>query len=342
MSGSKQRLVRTSERTAFDKCRWMWDLSFNQQLRQRRDGPALRFGSLIHIALAEYYVIGKKRKPKVLVPAFRRAYEADIQAAGEFVVYADTGEPDVDETWTSALELGVDMLEMYIERYGDDKGWEVLATEQPFRVPVHHPTTGRYMFTYAGILDLIMRDRAKDRIWIWDHKTTGSSIAHMLKGLGINEQFGSYWAFGTEWIQSQGLLHGKQFQDLSGLMVNILRRARRDDRPKNELGQALNKDGSVSKRQQADVFHREPTYRTMADRERVRRRAMNDWREMEMARKGRLAMDKSPSIFNCPNCPWLDACELHETGADWERYIEATTERYDPYDEHEIEQAEKT
>jgi hypothetical protein len=293
---------------------------------------------LIHEALAEYYVIGKKRKPKVLVPAFRAAYERDITAAGEFVVYGEDGDPDADEKWINALDLGVEMLEMYIERYGDDKGWEVLATEQPFRVPVYNPRNGRYLFTYAGILDLIMREIPKDRIWIWDHKTTGSIN---LRALGLNEQFGSYWTFGTEWIKEQGLLKDKDFQDLSGLMVNYLRRARRDDRPRDAEGHALNKDGSVSKRQQAAVFHREPTFRSLDDRERVRRRAMNDNREMQMVRAGTLPADKSPSIFNCPSCPWLDACELHETGADWERFVEATTEKYDPYSQHEIESAEK-
>lgn len=316
----------------------MWDLSFNQGLRQRRDGPVLRFGTLVHKALAEYYVKGKKRNPKVLVPAFIKAYDQDVSQAGEFVVYGEDGDIEEGEKWVNARELGIEMLEMYIEHYGADRGWEVLATEQPFRVPVHNPRTGGYMFTYAGILDLIMRHIERDRIWIWDHKTTG---AINVRALGLNEQFGSYWAFGTEWIQEQGLLSNRQFNDLSGLMVNYLRRARRDDRPRNELGQSLNQDGSVSKRQQADVFHREPTFRTFEDRERVRRRALNDFREMEMVRAGTLAADKSPSIFNCPSCPWLDACELHETGADWKRFIEATTEKYDPYEIHEIEDAEK-
>lgn len=338
MSG-RIRLVRTSERSAFKKCRWAWDLSFLQGLRQRRDAPVLRFGTLVHIALAEWYVPGKKRG-KNPVKAFLKAYDEEIRIGGEFTIVADVddADPEADKKWSDARELGVDMLEMYLETYGDDKDWEVLATEQAFRVPVFSPKNGRYLFTYAGILDLVCRQRSTGRIWIWDHKTT---IAINLRALGLNEQFGSYWAFGTEWLQNEGIINSKQFNDLSGLMVNYLRRARRDDRPRNELGQALNKDGSVSKRQQAEVFHREPTYRSMEDRERVRRRAMNDWWEMEQVRRGKLEADKSPSIFNCPNCPWLDVCELHETGNDWEYYLARTTEEYDPYEIHEIEDSEK-
>lgn len=335
---SRVKLVRTSERSAFKKCRWMWDLSYNQGLRQRRDAPVLRFGSIVHEALAEYYVPGRKRKPKVLVPAFKRAYEQDVRAAGEFVVYGEDGDILEGEKWQNARDMGVEMLEMYIERYGDDKDWTVLCTEQAFRVPVRHPKTGKVLFKYAGILDLVMKQHSTGRIWIWDHKTT---VAVNLRALGLNEQFGSYWTFGTEWIRKQGLLETSELNDLSGLMVNYLRRARRDVRPSNELGQSLNKDGSVSKVQQAAIFHREPTFRTEHDRQNVRIRALNDNREMEMVKAGNLAADKSPSIFNCPSCQWLDACELHETGGDFQRFIDATTEKYDPYSQHEIEDAEK-
>lgn len=337
MGSGQPRLVRTSERSAFKKCRWAWNLSFNEGLRQRRDAPVLRFGSLVHLALAAWYIPGRTRGSNP-VQAFLKAYDDDVREAGDFVVYAEDGSTEDNEDWVNARELGVEMLEMYLEHYGDDDDWEVLCTEQPFRVPVVSPKTGKVLFHYVGILDLVMRQISTGRVWIWDHKTTG---AINLKALGLNEQFGSYWAFGTEWIKDKGLIKPKHYQDLSGLMVNYLRRARRDDRPRNELGQSLNQNGDVSKRQQAAVFHREPTYRTMADREKVKRRAMNDWWEMELVRRGKLEADKSPSVFNCPGCPWLDTCELHETDSDWEYFLNRTTETYDPYDVHEIEDAEK-
>lgn len=337
LSRGMKRLVRTSERASFKKCRWAWNLSFNRRLRQKRDAPVLRFGSLVHLALAEWYIPGRKRGRNPVV-AFEKAYARDIKEAGEFVVYGESGNIEENEQWVNALELGQELLEMYLENYGHDRDWKVLATEQAFKIPVFHPKTGKVLFQYTGILDLIMEEISSERIWIWDHKTTG---AINLKALGLNEQFGSYWAFGTEWIQKQGILTPKNFNDLSGLLVNYLRRARIDARPRNELGQSLNQDGSVSKRQQAAVFHREPTWRTMEDREQVRRRAMNDWREMEMVADGRLALNKTPSVFNCPSCPWLDACELHETGNDYERFIRSTTEEYRPYEAQEIADAEK-
>jgi hypothetical protein len=253
------------------------------------------------------------------------------------LMVADEYEDPEGTEWEDAKDLGIVMLERYLAKYKGDPGWEVLATEQPFQVLVKNPRTGKPMFYYVGILDLVMREISTGRVWIWDHKTCGSID---LTALGLNEQFGSYWAFGTEWLQDKNIIRPDYFNDLSGLMVNFLRRGKRDDRPQNEDGLYLNKDGSVSKRQPRPFFHREPTFRTEHDREQVRRRAMNDFREMEMARRGDLPINKRPGMFNCRGCSWLDACELHETGADWERFVVGTTEEYDPYSEHEIRDAE--
>lgn len=326
-------LVRTSERSAFNRCRWAWDMSYNNRLRQRRDRPVLRFGTLIHRALADYYVIGRRRGADP-VKSFLKYYEEDVKRAGEFMVLVGDEYEDPEGTeWVDTKDLGVVMMERYLDRYHGDPDWEVLATEQPFQVLVKNPRTGKPMFYYVGILDLIVRQISTGRVWIWDHKTTGAIDLH---ALGLNEQFGSYWCFGTEWLKTKNIIKPTHFNDLSGLMVNFLRRGKRDDRPTNDDGLYLNQDGSVSKRQPRPFFHREPTFRTEYDREQVRLRALNDFREMEMARRGDLPINKKPSIWHCKGCTWLDACELHETGSDWVPFVNATTEEWDPYEQQEI------
>lgn len=331
-------LVRTSERSSFNNCRWAWNLSYGQRLRQRRDKPVLRFGTLVHAALADYYVVGRRRGADP-VKSFIKHYEKDVAEAGEFMLIVNDEYEDPEGTeWEDAKDLGVVMLERYLDRFKGDPDWEVLATEQPFRVLVRNPRNNRPMFWYVGILDLVMREISTGRVWIWDHKTTGAIDLH---AIGMNEQFGSYWCFGTEWLKINSIIRPDYFNDLSGLMVNFLRRAKRDDRPTNDLGQYLNKDGTVSKRQPRPYFHREPTFRTEHDREQVRLRAMNDFREMQMAKRGDLPINKKPGFFNCRSCQWLDACELHETGSDHESFIAATTETWNPYEAQEIRDAEQ-
>jgi len=332
-------LVRTSERTSFKRCRWSWEMSFRMGLRQRRDAPVLRFGTLCHQALAAYYIKGTKRGPHPS-DTFMDLYEQEVKEIGSFGLYYDdsTESWEEDEKWVDAKELGEELLEMYIDFYGDDGDWEILATEQPFQQPVRNPRTGRIMFYYVGIVDLVVREISTGHIWIVDHKTTR---AIDVQALGLNEQAGSYWTFGSEWLKEQGHINAATYDDLSGLIFNFLRRTRRDTRPQNAEGHYLNKDGSVSKRQPSPVFHREPTWRTTHDRDQVRRRAMNDFREMQMVERGDLAVIKNPGPFTCKGCGWLDACELHETGADWEMYVEATTEPWNPYDEHEVRDSEQ-
>lgn len=332
-------LVRTSERSAFKRCRWAWDKSFNEGLRQKRDAPVLRFGTLVHEALAAYYVKGTKRGPHP-AETFQAVYDREVAEIGEFGLYWDdySGSWEPDEKWTDARELGTELLEMYVEKYGSDSDWEILCTEQAFQQPVRNPRTNRIMFYYVGIVDLIVRQISTGRIYIVDHKTTR---AINVQALGLNEQAGSYWTFGVEWLLDQGYLNEKTFSDLSGLTFNFLRRTRRDTRPQDEEGHYLNLDGSVSKRQPSPIFHREPTWRSTHDRDQVRRRALNDFREMQMVESGDLAVTKNPGPFTCTGCGWLDVCELHETGADWRPMLAATTEEWSPYAEHEVRDSEQ-
>lgn len=315
----------------------MWDLSYNQRLRQRRPSPVLRFGTIVHEALAEYYIPGKKRGPH---PAknFLKAYARNIEELGDFRIKLTEEE---ESKWEDVRELGVELLEDYVEYYHGDQDWEVIAAECPFEAPVYHPKTGVLLFYYAGIVDLIMRQRSTGRIFVWDHKTT-DSIERWLKTLGMNEQASAYWTHAVPWMRDQGLINARIFDDMSGLYFNFLRRARRDQRPQNALGQYLNKDGSVSKIQPAERFHREPTYRSQGDRERQMQRALDDYQEITMAENGELPIKKSPGPFTCGMCGWLDVCELHESGADWEILLQGITEEWNPYDEHEIRYDEQT
>src|SRR5262245_57399938 len=176
------RLIRTSEQQSYNRCKWAWDLSYNQRLRQKRPGPVLRFGTLVHEALAEWYIPGRKRGEHP-ARAFVRVYDQHVAETGEFVIRGIDSETD-EKKWEDARELGVDMLTRYVDHFGHDEDWEVIATECPFQAPVLHPRTGRVLFEMVGTLDLIMRQVSTKRIFVWDHKTT-DSISRWLKTLSM-------------------------------------------------------------------------------------------------------------------------------------------------------------
>lgn len=309
-------LVRTSERSQFKRCRQAWWWAYVDHLKPATAAPALRFGGLVHAALAERYPPGVKRGPH---PArtFERLYQQELETATAF------GFRDEDGTWQSAGELGVAMLEGFVDTYGKDEQYRVVATEQTFQV-------GYRGFLYVGTFDGVWQDRSNKRILFKEWKT---SADNRTRHLALDEQAGAYWTFGPPWLRRQGIL--EPGQELTGILYTFLRKAKPDDRPRNAAGLYLNKDGSVSKVQPPPLFHREWVYRDAGDRRSVRERVLAEVTEMRMVRRGRLAVYKNPNQFNCAGCGFRDICELHETGADWEAVAKATMVPWGPYDAHD-------
>lgn len=345
-------MLRNSERSTAKRCEFLWELTYVRRLKPDSTMPALRFGTLVHKALADYYIPGVKRGEHP-ARAYERHYEADLKE-NETLFGMRVGD---DEKWADAAELGVAMLENYVDEYGKDEQWEVLVTEQPFRYLVTRRTQTppkskaeadawrkngipREPWFYAtGVLDGIWRNRSTKEIWIPDHKTIDglSKDGRGLRYLALDDQAGMYWSYGVDWLYQEGFL--KPNQKLNGMLYNFLRKSFPDQRPSRiEKGQRLylNKDGSVSKAQPSPYFLRKPVLRDHYDREEAKRRIAIDFQRQEALRSGQLEVSKNPGRWTCPMCPMFDTCELHETGGDYEAFIKQTTTQWDPYAEHEI------
>jgi len=310
-------------------------MEFEEVLKPKTPVPPLRFGSLVHMALADYYKKGVRRGPHPS-DSFVRYYDEESKAQGEFGFRVD--DLEADEVWAEARELGVAMLDHYVKHYGRDDEWEVLVTEQPFQQVVNHPVTGKPWFIYVGTLDLIIRNRVTGKIHIVDHKTA-KTINVMY--LSLDSQATGYWTWGLDWIYANGLL--KPDQRPSGMIYNHLRKAFPDERPKDEGGFSLNKDGTVSKKQPAPYFTRTEIFRDFNERAMARAQVLAEFRDMEdVRREGRLGFGpplsayKNQGQFTCPGCWCFDFCELHEIGADWTEMRALASKTWDPYDAHTI------
>jgi len=318
-------LLRTSERGTFKRCRFKWYLEFVEHRKPIRDVPPLRFGTLIHSALASYYKPGVKRGPHP-AKTFERLYLADVKEAETFGFRVGD-----DQEWVDAGDLGVAMLENYVETYGSDSDWEVVVTEQPFRLPIKHERP----FEYVGVLDGVWRHRPTKKLYIVDHKTAKSINTRYLL---LDEQASAYWTFGVEWLYRKGML--KKNQKLAGIVFNFLRKVEPDVRPTNGLGQKLNKDGTVSKIQPAPYFERKLVLRDDTERQRTYDQVQLEHNAIEAVREGGLdVVYKTAGAFTCGGCWAFDTCELHEIGQDWRDFMEETTKTWDPYAEHEILEA---
>lgn len=321
--GDQTIFLRNSERATYRRCRLKWQWSYQRGLQPERVKGALTFGTLIHEALAAYYPPGIKRG---VHPAktFERLHKENARHFSQW---------DEDGERYDALELGLAMCEGYVETYGKDEVVEIIKPEIPISIDVYD-RHGNYLVTWVGRGDAAYRNRSTLRIGFLEHKTAKTIEEELRINSGYGEQGLSYWWAGDTYFRHEGWL--KDDQHLDHVMFNWLRKGLPDDRPKNEHGHALNKDGTVSKRQPKPLFHRWPLEFGPAEMDSINWRIRAEAWEMAQVKAGKLPIYKNPTMDCKWECAFKEACEVHEMGGDWESILELEFQHWDPYSDHNL------
>lgn len=318
-------MIRTSERKTFKRCPWRWYQLYRMGLVSKgRPADALWFGIGVHEALAQWYKPGLKRG---IHPA---EYWADWAAEEETKIRTSVSENYQEDVWEDARDLGIAMLEGYVATYGEDDTWEVIDTEHAFQIEIPYRNRSGVQAIYAGTFDGVYRDLTDGLIRLMEHKTAKSvKLSH----LPLDDQAGSYWAVASDILRHEGIL--KSGEQIKGIMYNFLRKAMPDERPQDERGRYLNKNGSVSKIQPKSLFVREPVDRTRKEIRTQIRRIQDEASWMAAARKRPDRIFKNPTMDCDWDCPLYDMCQLHERGGDdWKEYRDVMFTRADPYADH--------
>lgn len=355
-------ILRTSERSAFKRCPWRWLQEYEYGYRPvHADADAAWLGIGVHEALAGWYQKGKRRG---IHPA--RAF---AEWAGEEIAYVKSyADETFDEgVWIDAKDLGVAMLENYVDYYGKDPQWHILATEEPFRITIRRK--GKPVAIFQSRWDGVLRDLRDGQIYLLETKTAGQIT---LPYLEIDDQGGSYFAVASAVLRARGVL--KPGQDIAGIWYNFLRKTPGDYRPQNEHGQYLNNptkahyiaaltgidgwteaalrkmkvddldgiaaanyvvvEGDVSKSQPPPPFVREPVLRSKAEQRRQLDRIADEVQWMNAIRTGLLPVIKTPTK-DCPRCPFWIPCQLDERGnyAEAESVMQSDYIQIDPYED---------
>lgn len=341
----KKELLRNSERLSFKRCQKQWQWAWKDGLvpiHSKKD--ARWFGTGIHLALAEYYTpppggngFQRGRNPLATWAEFCSDQNSFLKAGNWY-------DDEAEWEFIQAKELGDAMLSEYILYYGADSYWEVLMPETRFLYEI--PFTANQITrkvpqefgmknnitTIVGTFDMPVRDHSfsKPRIMVIDHKTTSRQMS-VNKQLVKDDQAGTYIAVGTHYLRESGLI--KKDEAIDGMIFNYLRKSKPPDKPRNEQGQVLNKDGSVSKNQPAPLFWREQVMRGRANRLRQVERIAEDAEQIARARKGLLPILKTPGE-HCNYCDFSDLCDIDENGDDFGGFVEAMFKTHDPYADH--------
>jgi hypothetical protein len=332
VSAPPLRMMRNSETQTYKACRQKWYWSYVEHYKPNQVQAHFTVGSMVHAGLEHWYIPGRKRGVHPAKTVNRLYKEWLTDGGREIKVKVGGGDSEDDSNYVEINELMIHMMTNYVDTYGKDDFIEVLAPEQLFRVDVYDEH-GRYVCTQVGQIDLCFRDRRTNRIGFMEHKT-GSTLMPFGAPESLDEQSGTYWTYGPQWLKHTGQI--PEEAELDFIMFNRMRKAFKSDKPTNAEGLVLNKDGSVSKRQPAPLFKRSMVYRNAHDSDILNDRVIAVSREMQMIERGELEVYKHPDK-HCGFCEFKDVCEVHESGGDYQTMFDMMFLKWEPYSEHELE-----
>lgn len=168
-------VVTYSEMDTFRQCPLKHHWSYRERwAKTPKVGSALSRGTLWHNVLETHYEMIRRGEtdPQVL---------RDF-ALREYLVDPANGSQDDDQVLVEWMYDG------YVDHYGVDPEWEILATEVAGQVPLPLP---KYHLRFK--IDMLVRQRSTGKVWLVDHKSARDFTRQA--EIDIDDQFGLYtWA----------------------------------------------------------------------------------------------------------------------------------------------------
>lgn len=179
-----QRFVRNSETSIWRECRLKWYLTFVLGFETNRVNPAFWLGTLVHLALSEWY-LGKTTDPAHLF------YEIGGETIDQMRTEKITAEgKDLDLDNLGELEkwhrIGTVMLEGYQEWDATHRDFDVLDSELSYYVDLED--ANGVPFTFVGRFDILTEN--SEGIRVGDFKTAADFRA--MKTIHTDMQFRRY------------------------------------------------------------------------------------------------------------------------------------------------------
>lgn len=158
-------------------------------MKKRQDGK-LFFGTLFHKHMEHYYQTDSVYEAHNMTNAW--VCEQDLSAMDQ-VFYQDL------------IQLFHEVSDNYETVYaGQSDGWEVIATELRFAIPLYDDSGEVLDFAYEGTIDLVYSDNGAD-LKFMDHKTV-SSIDRYVSNAVLDRQISRYWWALTALQQGHGYI----------------------------------------------------------------------------------------------------------------------------------------
>ncbi|GAK61760.1 Gp73 protein [Candidatus Vecturithrix granuli] len=377
--------IHVSEIRLFKKCRFAHQMKFVGMLYPKITAKPLEFGTAFHAAKQVFYDPQTNGYPadarkELAILKFVEVCKAQEEELGSGI----TIEQRMD--YQERIELGMGMLEYYFGTVApvEDINYESLAVEQTFSVPIVNPDTKEPLMCKCdrcwakidqtdfdedelrteaarrnywdglpvhleGQIDLILRDKRTNKIWILDWKTT-ARLMDKWEWLELDEQVTNYavalWLLGKDvagFIYHEALKTfpkppSRNKSKRMGRWYSVDKNQDTDyDMYVDEisLGDAEGlESGAYDEfldwlRDNGKPFYHRETIRRNNEQLAIAYKDLYDTaREMVNPLK---VIYPSPGKFNCTYCEFLQVCIGRATGADYQYTIDTMFEQKAPY-----------
>lgn len=292
---SPPRIVSFSEISTAKRCSFRHQLAYVERWSKPPDPmSALGKGTCWHTVMEAHYNVIRTAQQKGMTDLGK------VEARCRSVVTRILGTQQEE-----LAELIWWMYDGYVNVYGTDPDWQILAVEHAAEARLPTPRGGRSGFILKMKIDLIVRQRSTKRIRVVDHKS-GKDLPHK-KSLEIDDQFPLY-------VWGLNRLGKKVF----GAEYNAARTTR------------LAGDVRVPGSQPLDErYSRTPIYHTPRELEGIAVDAylMASSRYAEQRRMTKLGVDspRSTDTFRCQwDCDYYDPCIAGRKGVDSRAFLRTT------------------
>lgn len=265
------KVVSYSELDTYRQCPFKHELAYRQRWTPDTEAPALSRGRLFHEVMELHY---RRLDQGLKLPAIAQ----ELQTNG--MLYDTTTGASTEEQ-----DLVAWVYDGHVEKYGADPDWEIVGVELKIEdwLPTRRGT--RSHFKLKGRVDLLVRDRTMDGLWVVDHKT----CRNLPKGKDLD--FDDQAAVYSYLLRRRGL-------DIQGVIFNHCRTYK------------LQRPMSLDER-----FRRTITTRTQQELENMALEVLETFRAAYRPREGE--PPRAPDPDRCGwRCPYTEPCLGARKGLD--------------------------
>lgn len=199
-------IVSYSELDTGRQCPLKHHLSYKRRwTKPPKPGGALDKGSLYHNAMEDHYGVIKQHQDqhKGRIP---KSQQARVLEAAREIVVKRLIDDRTGEFLSDTHELIMWMYDGYVENYGVDEDWRIVAIEHQIIVPLPDANGNESRYHIKMKLDLIVREWSTGNLYVIDHKS-GSNLPNKMD-LEIDDQFGLYtWGMRRVGRKVMGAIH---------------------------------------------------------------------------------------------------------------------------------------